>query len=253
MTRCGRHLPTLIALPLVLAAPASFSQETPGGEPDVSARGPGPAHSFDHLVIGISDLDAGAARVAELTGVEPVFGGEHPHTGTHNALAALGEGSYLEIVAPRPGAETAGSQLATWVAAIDQLTPILWAISTTDAQATRADLASAGFGTSEPRPGSRQTPEGGVLEWRVFGLATPELAAAPFFIEWGASTPHPATTSPAGCRLTRLEVTSNDNAAMRRLLAALGVEAWVVDGPRPALRAELSCPNGLVELGAPAG
>lgn len=212
-----------------------------------------PRHLFDHLVVGISDLAAGTRQLSRLTGVEPAFGGDHPHTGTHNALSSLGATSYLEVVAPRPDADPASSPLATWLASLGSPTPVLWAVSTTDAEATRALLRDAGFETSEPEPGSRRTPDGAILEWSTFGVSQPQLAAAPFFIQWGASTPHPAATSPPGCALTRLEVTSNDNPKMRELLTALGVEAWVVDGPTPVLRAELSCPTGLIELGAPGG
>ena len=251
-----RPVTFLLALVAALFAPASPSvadDDAVATGNDETSMTKNAEHGFDHLVIGISDLDAGTDRVTELTGVRPVFGGEHPHTGTHNALASLGAGSYLEVVAPRPGVDPGDSQLAAWLAGLDALTPILWAVSTTDADATLARLESAGFTTSEPEPGSRRTPDGSVLEWRVFGLSAPQLAAAPFFIEWGESTPHPSTTSPAGCGLTRLEVTSNDNVTLRRLLESLGIDAWVVDGPQPAIRAELSCPTGLVELVAPAG
>lgn len=244
--RCPLLVLALIGPALAAAAPMEEAELT------VIDKDATPEHRFDHLVVGISELEVGIEQVATLTGVRAVFGGVHPHTGTHNALASLGADSYLEIVAPRPDAD-GSSPLATWVATIEQPTPILWAISTSDAAATRARLERAGFTTSEPTPGSRQTPDGGVLEWKVFGLAEPQLAAAPFFIEWSAATTHPATTSPEGCSLTRLAVTSNDNEAMRRLLGLLDVDPEVVDGPQPALRAELSCPKGTVELGPPAG
>lgn len=210
-----------------------------------------PSHLFDHLVLGISDLDAGVERFTARTGVEPVFGGEHPHTGTHNALSALGATSYVEIVAPRPGVETEGSPLAGWLATLGELTPVLWAVASSDAEATRELLAAAGFETSEPTAGSRRTPAGEVLEWRTFGLTSPQLAAAPFFIEWGSATKHPASTSPRGCSLVSLAVVSNDNEAMVRLLEVLGVEARVDGGPRPTLVAELECPTGPVTLAAP--
>ena len=57
---------------------------------------------IDHLVLAALSLDEGNRRVAELTGVTPVFGGVHTGAGTHNALASLGAPSYLEVIAPDP-------------------------------------------------------------------------------------------------------------------------------------------------------
>ena len=59
---------------------------------------------IDHLVIGVAELDAGVRQFEELTGIRPAFGGEHPDLGTHNALISLGDRTYLELLAPRPGA-----------------------------------------------------------------------------------------------------------------------------------------------------
>ena len=57
---------------------------------------------IDHIVLAALTLDEGNRRVAELTGVTPVFGGVHTGNGTHNALASLGAPSYLEVIAPDP-------------------------------------------------------------------------------------------------------------------------------------------------------
>ena len=58
------------------------------------------AVDLDHLILGINDLQHGIAVFNRLTGVTPRPGGEHPGRGTHNALVSLGDGRYLEIVAP---------------------------------------------------------------------------------------------------------------------------------------------------------
>ena len=49
-----------------------------------------PRSWLDHFVIGIDDLDKGIKSFADMSGVMPEFGGEHPTLGTHNALVSLG-------------------------------------------------------------------------------------------------------------------------------------------------------------------
>lgn len=45
--------------------------------------------ALDHLVYVVPDLDAGVARFAEATGVQPVYGGAHVGLGTANYLVGL--------------------------------------------------------------------------------------------------------------------------------------------------------------------
>lgn len=61
-----------------------------------------PELEFDHLVIAAADLDTGMAYIRETLGVDIPAGGQHHFMGTHNAVMAVGEGIYLELISIDP-------------------------------------------------------------------------------------------------------------------------------------------------------
>jgi hypothetical protein len=202
---------------------------------------------LDHLVVGVADIEAGMDAFERLTGVRPVFGGEHPNLGTHNALVSLGDGLYLELIAPRPDAEL--SPVFAFLAELDGLTPVMWAVATVDIDATVARIGAAGLAIGPPMPGSRRQADGTLLEWRVAGMAAPDDSSVPFLIEWGADAAHPSATSPSGCELLAFEVRDPDPERARALVGLLGLGVGVHRGERPSLAVELRSPRGDVSLG----
>jgi hypothetical protein len=202
----------------------------------------------DHLVYATPDLRAGIDEIEGLMGVRATQGGQHPGAGTRNAVVALGEAIYLEIIGPDPEQKTfvrprlfgidglASSRLATWAAKAEDLE-----------QLARIDLGG-GIRVGEVAAGSRQTPEGVSLAWRYTNPRTGVAdGIVPFFINWG-NTPHPARTAAAGARLIDLRAEHPEPERVRKMVAALGLDLRVSSGPGPALVASIECPRGRIEL-----
>ena len=162
-------------------------------------------NGLDHILLGAASLEQGMAAFEETTGEKPLRGGHHPNAGTENALVSLGDGSYLEIIAPRAGSPT-GDEFLDSMRSLNGLSIVGWAIHVSDAESARRRLERAGFPMTPPKPGSRVTPAGQTLEWVTFEPASSAIENAPFFIRWGDNTAHPSLTSPKGCTLESFEV-----------------------------------------------
>jgi hypothetical protein len=200
-----------------------------------------PRSDIDHLIIAINNLDRGIQDFATLTGVIPEKGGQHPGRNTQNALVSLGNGRYLEILAPAATVSNPES-----VIPFPQLTVGGWALrGNLDAQL--ASLKAAGFATVGPTPGSRQRPDGSTLEWRTGGAQGQGLSLAPFLIEWSARASHPSTTSPSGCRLDNVIVREADPTNLQKYFTAVGYGGQASKGER-GMVINLTCPKGKVSF-----
>jgi len=195
---------------------------------------------MDHLMLAIRSLPAGIAEFERLTGVKAVVGGKHPGRGTENALVSLGNGSYVEIIAPQADAPQLFADYEP-MRTLDRLTIFTWAVGVPDAKAAAEALTSAGLAVTPPQPGARVTPSGERLEWTTFALTDRSIAVAPFFIQWSAGTKHPSTTSPAGCSLSSMKVQDPKIARLSAGLNNLGVPGVVYQEGRSEIVATLTC------------
>jgi hypothetical protein len=173
---------------------------------------------LDHVLIAVADLAAATREIEARHGLASIEGGRHPGWGTANGIVPLGE-AYLELVAVADHPEAAQSPFGRWVAEARPTLaePLGWAVRThaLDEVARRLGLTIGA--------GSRATPGGERLRWRLAGI---EQAAAepslPFFIEWGRETPFPGRmpiTHPAGpVKLAQLQLDGDAD----RLAAWLG-------------------------------
>ncbi|MBK9745555.1 MAG: VOC family protein [Chloroflexi bacterium] len=135
-------------------------------------------HGIDHIAVVVPDLNTAIANYTTL-GFTVVPGGRHP-IGSHNALIAFEDGSYIELLAffePNPGHR--------WYQVLQQGGGLVDYCMVTDNLA--ADLAAFrahGLPLADPAPLSRTRPDGYKLDW-VMGFSEQEdqQGILPFLIE----------------------------------------------------------------------
>lgn len=193
----------------------------------------------------------------ELTGVVPNCGGVHESLGTHNAVVALGEGAYFEILCRDPaqpspprlwmGMESLGTSptMLTWAA--DRACELAEAVSSARAK---------GYDPGHAEDFQRMKPDGSLLQWSLAyrHYTRAQMGAGsgivPFLIDWKGSV-SPAATAPVGCELVELRAEAVDVPAVGQHLRALGIDPADInlkEGVADRLVAVLRTPNGIVEF-----
>lgn len=166
--------------------------------------------AIDHVVIRVHELDAAVGDYAAL-GFTVVRGGEHPGLGSHNALIAFDDDSYLELIAfrrpPWPGSAPAAKaararelaaegrsalecRMLSWEATPEGL--VDFALVPADAEAVIREARADSLELAGPVPGGRLRPDGQRVAWV---LALPDGFDLPFLC--GDVTPR-ALRVPAG-------------------------------------------------------
>lgn len=203
----------------------------------------------DHLIYGTPDLDVGVDEIERRLGVRPAGGGRHEQWGTRNQILALGEETYLEVMAPDPELpEPDGGRLF----ALDELEAprlLTWAVRAPDIEEAAARARTRGVALGPVEAGSREQPDGSALSWRLTDpRAFPVDGVVPFLIDWG-ETPHPAGGAREAGELVGLTVRHPEPAAVRDALEAVGADAATVEeGERPELVAAVRTAAGVVEI-----
>ena len=203
---------------------------------------------LDHLVYAAPDLDLATVDLERCLGVRPGYGGKHAGGLTHNALLSLGEGAYLEIIAPVPGVTASAGVLPFGLGALTTARLAAWAAAVDDLERRVETARVAGYEPGEVITGGRDLPDGGHLSWRL--AVRPQPAGdglVPFLIQW-TSEPHPSATAPKGCRFVALRAEHPEPESLLAMLQALAFDLAVTGGDAPRLIATLETPNGRVEL-----
>lgn len=207
-----------------------------------------PQVQIDHLILGINDLHKGVEELENRTGVRAAYGGPHPGEGTHNALLSLGEGIYLEILAPNPS-EKVDSPVVRQLQSLGTLTPAAWVASTRNLEELRTTLQGEGLALTPTKAGDRSRPDGVRLEWEIFGIAHPAHPLAPLFIHWRDPARHPSLTAPGGCTLISLQFEDPQPQRLAAAIRPLSLSVPVNRGTAPRMKFSLACPRGTVEFG----
>jgi len=209
---------------------------------------------LDHILLGSADLDQGIVFVETQLGVRAACGGVHPGRGTQNALLSLGDRHYLEIIAPDPkqqGANVTPLLRADLIKNLKSLaTPRLvgWAAHPGNLATFAQKLRDAVVAFQGPTPGSRKRPDGRLLQWQTLNLDDDDSGLLPFFIEWAAGSPHPATDAPSGCSLVHFALAAPDVDALKKTATLLDLNVAIEKDERPQIRATLCGPNGELSL-----
>jgi hypothetical protein len=210
---------------------------------------------LDHLIYAVPDLEAATRELGEALGVRPALGGAHAGRGSHNALLALGEGRYLEVIASDPGQPEPPRPRPFGLDEITAPRLATWAVRATAIEEAAAEAAAMGCDPGAVEVGGRDLPGGGRLSWRrtAGGDAGEHSGVAPFFIEWGQDARHPSLDAPAGCRLVAMRGEHPRPEEVERCLDALQAELALAYGEEPCLIATIEGPAGRLDLQRSAG
>ena len=132
---------------------------------------------IDHIVVVVPELEAAIRSYGEL-GFTVVRGGKH-NIGTHNALVAFADGSYIELIAflspvaghPWYDAMSKSGGLVDFCAQTDDLTGAV------------AAYRHAGISISDPNAMTRDRPDGYRLKWVLSIPSAPFNGSVPFLIK----------------------------------------------------------------------
>ncbi len=197
---------------------------------------------IDHLVIVVPELVAAIASYRGL-GFTVVPGGRHP-IGTHNALIAFGDGSYLELIAFfEPNAQH------RWYQRLQQGGGLIdFCLQTDDLAGDVRAFRGAGVAIADPRPLSRVRPDGYELRW-VLSIPEAHAGVAPFLIE---------DETPRRERVPRATAHANGATGIRVVAVAVSdvpaVRRWYEPVPgakvAPVERDDLTASGARVTIGA---
>jgi len=203
---------------------------------------------IDHLVYTADTLNRGMDEIELLLGIRPVLGGRHPDFGTHNALLSLGPTTYLEIIARDPDMAIPERGLPYGLGSSKNSCLATWAYRSESIEDQSLAAKQNGVDLGNIEQGSRQTPDGSALSWKLTDPHAMILnGAVPFLISWG-ETIHPARSAPRVGRLIGFRIEHPDPDGVRVAFDALGIEFQGQYAEKMRLLARVQTEEDIIEF-----
>ncbi len=136
--------------------------------------------AIDHVVVAVNDLDRSIQDYRQL-GFTVTIGGDHAHGASHNALIAFQDGSYVELIAFKPGLEHIDHRWRNLLAAGEGF--VDFAVASSDLDSESDMLRQAELPATGPHDGGRVRPDGVDLRWRSTMIDEFNGVRLPFLIE----------------------------------------------------------------------
>ena len=138
---------------------------------------------FDHFIVLVNDLNAAMETYAAL-GFQVRAGGEHPAFGSHNALVAFADETYLELLAFK---DAALAEKSFWRDAVKLLRVRQgfggYVLASNDLASDVLQLRQRALDVADPNAGSRTRPDGARVEWQTAIIGGTPSGALPFLIQ----------------------------------------------------------------------
>ncbi|MEM9169232.1 MAG: VOC family protein [Pseudomonadota bacterium] len=205
-----------------------------------------PSLAVDHLLVACDDVAKTQQAFSNRFGAAFADGGAHPGQGTRNALGAIGDGVYLELLGPDPSQ----SVRADWLAGAQDGAVFHWAARCDDLGAVADVLAAQGLAHSGIIDGARTAADGARLTWKLLFPAPSAFGAVmPFFIDW-LDTDHPSLSAPDVGVLKDWMLKTPEAPALNALFNAFETALAAQQSARASLQAVVAAPSGEVVLHA---
>ena len=138
---------------------------------------------FDHFIILVDDLAKGIESFRKL-GFEAQPGGEHPAFGSYNAIIALADGTYVELVAFRDLALAAKTFWGDLVHKLEIHEGFgAYVLSSNDLTNDVQAMRQRGLEAADPQPGTRTRPDGQTVAWHTAVVGGTISEFLPFLIQ----------------------------------------------------------------------
>lgn len=202
---------------------------------------------LDHIVLATPHLSETVRRFAELTGVQPVLGGDHAGLGSRNYLVAFTDSSYLEIIGRNPEETVADYRIPFRIGGLTEPRIATWALCPERFGNTVESARATGFDCGEVTTMSRRLPDGRLLSWVLTTPYADDSGIVPFLIDWTGTGSHPAAMTAPRVDLLGFRAFHPRPETVRPVLAAMDAGIQVEEG-QVGFELRLGTPAGVLLL-----